>query len=376
MQHVFRHCGIIGIIWLGALALPLPVRAADEPVPAPAAAVQSEFSYENATIVEDVTWRGNVRITGSLVVAPQATIRIEPGTAVRFIDPATARQKPRLVVMGRLHCGGTPDNPVRFTTATPGPGAAWGGILFLASGKRNLLEHLTLDGAQTGIEAQFSNLEVRGAVISGAVTGMILRDSTLTLAASSISNCRTGLDIRDSETDLRETVLAANPLGIRADHSTLTLASVSVRESDQRGITAEECRIRINGGEIAGNRVGAAFRGGEGQLLQTRFTGNRELGLHLNGARFRIHRTLFADNSRDAIRADNARAVIWGSSFSGNGGYNLATSGSEPVNALLNWWGGIDEAAITAKISDAAPDPGAGRVTIFPWLPEQPAAVP
>ena len=48
------------------------------------AAEQATSVYDGAVLTEDVTWRGSILVRGFVVVAPQATLRIEPGTVVRF----------------------------------------------------------------------------------------------------------------------------------------------------------------------------------------------------------------------------------------------------------------------------------------------------
>ncbi|NTW81717.1 MAG: hypothetical protein HGB32_16490, partial [Geobacteraceae bacterium] len=53
------------------------------------AAEQPAAVYDGAVITEDVTWRGSILVRGFVVVAPQATLRIDPGTIVRFTATAT-----------------------------------------------------------------------------------------------------------------------------------------------------------------------------------------------------------------------------------------------------------------------------------------------
>jgi len=341
------------------------------------AVTQGDNSYEDITITEDVTWRGTVLIRGSLVIAPQTTLRIEPGTVVRFMKSAVKRQAPRLVVMGRLSCNGTPDRPViltsNFKEAVRGD---WGGLLFLSSEKRNIIENCRIEGAETAIEAHFSQFTAKGVTIARAVNGLMLRDSTATLSMAVISNCETGLEAHDSELDLRDWTLVDNRRGIAAYRSTLVLATVTVRGSDQQGVLAEECRIKFSSCELADNNVGVRLKGGEGQLLMSRFVRNRDAGLHLTGARIKVYRCLFADNVRDGMRVDDGRGVVWASAFSGNGGYNLANAGREDVTAVQNWWGSSDESTIVAKILDAARDAGLGKIVFGPWLSEKPTVLP
>lgn len=372
-SRLLRHlCGAIGAILAGALLMPACGNALDaQPAPRDRGAVvdRGDISYENVTITEDVTWRGTVLVRGGVVVAPQATLRIEPGTVVRFMRSVITRQSPRLVVMGRLQCNGTADKPVllapNFSEAGRGD---WGGVLLLSSEKRNLFEHCRIEGAETAIEARFSTFSAKGVTIARAVTGLLLRDSTATLAVLGVSACGTGLESHDSEIELRVGTLAENRQGIVAHRSALALTGVDVRGSDQHGILADECRIRFNSCELAGNGVGALLKGGEGQIILSRFVRNRESGLHLAGARIKVQRCLFADSRGDGMRVEDGRGAVWASAFSGNGGCNLANTGREVVSAVQNWWGSNDETAITAKLL--------GAVVFAPWLAERPAGVP
>lgn len=338
---------------------------------------QSEISYENATLTEDVTWRGSVLVRGYLVIAPQATVRIEPGTTVRFMQSPILRQVPRFVVMGRLHCSGTAKQPVLLTpnVAEPAPGD-WGGILFLSSEKRNQLEHVRIEGATTGIDARFSTVAITESAISRSTVGILLRDSTARLTAIDVSACETGLEAFDSELDLRNSSVVHNRCGIAARRTTLVLQGVSVKESEQRGIIADECRIRFNSCELVGNADGVRLGKTEGQIVRSRFVGNRGVGLVLESSRLKIHQSLFADTVGDGIRMDDGQSVIWESAFYGNSGYNLVNRGRERVSAVWNWWGGTREADITAKFFDAAKNAGSGLISFFPWLPEKPVAVP
>ena len=338
---------------------------------------RGDSSYEDLTITEDMTWRGTVLVRGSLVVAPQATLRIEPGTVVRFMRSAIMQQTPRLVVLGRLQCIGTADKPVllapHFLEAARGD---WGGVLFLSSEKRNQLENCRIEGADTAIEAHFSSFSAKGVTIARSGTGVLLRDSTATLSMAAISACETGLGSHDSELDLREATVTDNRRGIAAYRSTLVLASVKVTGSDQEGVLGEECRIRFSSCEVADNGVGALLKGGEGQVLMSRFVRNRNAGLHLAKARIKVQRCLFGDNLADGMRVEDGRGVVWASIFSGNGGYNLANAGSEVVSAVQNWWGSNDESMIVAKVFDASRDARRGAVIVAPWLAEKPAVLP
>ena len=337
---------------------------------------QGDFSYENATLVEDITWRGTVLVRGYLVIAPQATLRIEPGTVVRFMKSPIMRQIPRLVVMGRIQCNGTVEKPVlfapNFAEAAKGD---WGGVLLLSTEKRNQCDNIRFEGAETAIEARFSIFTAKGVTINRTGTGLLLRDSVVALTTAVISDCEIGLEVHDSELDLREGTLTNNRKGILAYRSSLALTMVNVKGSEQ-GIMANECRVKFNSCATALNGVGALLKGGEGQILMSRFEKNGDVGLHLSGARIKVQGCLFANNQGDGIRMDDGRGIVWASAFSGNSGYNLANNGQEDVSAMQNWWGSNDEATIMAKLLDSSKNTRYGAVKVYPWLADKPLALP
>jgi hypothetical protein len=144
----------------------------------------------------------------------------------------------------------------------------------------------------------------------------------------------------------------------------------------QTGLEADECRIKITGGEFSANALGVRIKGGEGEISMTRFLRNRQTALHLSGSRLKIQRCRFAENLQDALRIEDGRALLMNNAFSSNGRFNLFNAGNEVVNARLNWWGGTDLSLVLQKIHDVSRDKNTGAVQIFPWLNEKPALMP
>lgn len=354
--------------------------AAEAPLPQVLRPVvpQIPLTYENATITEDVSWRGSVVVKGALVVAPQTTLRIEPGTEIRFMSSGGSLQLPRLVVMGRIEGIGSPDRPILFTSgsAVPLKKAAWGGILLLSSEKRNQLEHCRIEGAETALEGRFSNVSLKSVAVSASISGIVLRDSTAGVSQSNVSGCDTGIEALDSELELRDTALVRNRRGAALFRSSVTMSSVTVTGNSQLGILAEEGRIKLTSCEVSGNGVGAHIKGGEGQLFMCRFMRNSVTGLHLAAARLKVNRCRISENLRDGLKLEDGRATVWGNAFGGNGGYNLVNAGSESISAPLNWWGAGDEASVKGKLSDIIRDGRSGVVNVYPWLLEKPALLP
>jgi hypothetical protein len=338
---------------------------------------QAETVYQDSTLNEDVSWRGNILVKGYLVIAPQATLRIEPGTVVRFTSGSDSRQLPRLVIMGRVQAVGTGERPIQFVSRQNNPTkSSWGGILLLSSEKRNQFEHCRIEGSQAAIEARFSSISVKNVTVINSTGGIILNDSIATIVGATITSCNTGLESSDSELDLKDSTISHNLTGMALDRSSIIMSSVSVTRNTQKAISGNDCRIRMNSCDVSDNAVGADIKGGEGQLLMSRFMRNRDTALHITAARLKIHRCRISDNARNGLSLEDGRATIWGSDISNNGELNLVYSGRERVSAVRNWWGTADESALMAKIKSGNSDARSSLLHVYPWLTEKPAVLP
>jgi hypothetical protein len=377
VRSFFRFVLIMSL-WLLQLCPAAITSAASEPQSPRPVVTRIPTVYENATITEDVIWRGTVVVKGSLVIAPQATLRIEPGTEIRFIAAKGSGQLPRLIVMGRIQGAGTLDKPILFTSDSAAPVniGTWGGILLLSTEKRNQLEHCRIEYAETALEGRFSSISLKSVSITLSLTGVILRDSTAGVTLSNISDCETGIEAHDSELEMRDSSVARNRRGAALFSSSVVMSSMTVTGNSRHGVLAEEGRIKMTSCEISGNGVGAYIEGGEGQLFMCKFVRNIETALHLAAARLKVNRCQISENFRDGLKLDDGNATIWGNIFSGNGGFNLVNAGPESISASLNWWGAGDESSVMSKLFDVTRDGRLGVVNVFPWLLEKPVLLP
>jgi hypothetical protein len=337
---------------------------------------QVQTVYDGAVLTEDSTWSGSVLVRNSVVVAPQATLRIEPGTVVRFAATA-AGQLPNLVIQGRLHAAGTAEQPVLFTSerAKP-PRGSWGGIVFLATEKRNLLEHSRIESAITGVDVRFSTVTLKSVTIVRSQTGILINDGVVQMTGGTVSESETGIEAHQSEFDGRDITVESCQYACIGTHSALVLTSPRVANNGQTGLDAQECRLRITGGEFAGNTMSARVTEGEGQIVMARFLLNRQTALQLNGSRLKIQRCLFTENLQDGVRVEDDRSLLLNNAFISNGGFHLYNAGRQTADARQNWWGTVDPTLIRKKIRDTAFDTAAGTVQISPWLSEKPLLIP
>lgn len=330
------------------------------------------------TITEDTVLRGAVLVKGSLVVAPQATLRLEAGTVVRFAGNMTANLLPRLVVQGRLVVNGTALKPVLLSAALADVVAGdWGGVVFLNSEKKNTLEHCRIEGAHTGIAAHYSQFSGRGLQISRAQEGIALYDSEASLQGTVLSRCDLAIRLADSELDLKDSTLRESRLGLLAKRSSFTMTNDKVLNNSQEGVVTEQSRFRISNSLFAENRSGARFVEGDGQIFLCSFQQNREHGVELRGVRIKLRNSSFSRNAGLGLLLDDARGMLTSSAISNNAGGNLKSVGQEPFAAELNWWGSADAAVVAAGILESRRNgDGSSLVSISPFLKERPATAP
>ena len=341
-----------------------------------AAAEHRSSEYTEAVISEDLTWRGIVIVRGFVVVAPQATLRIEPGTVIRFAKTANGHL-PNLVVDGRINAAGSTEQPIVFTSDTAAPSRGeWGGIVLLSTEKRNQLDHCRIRYARSGIDARFSSVTMNSVSIDQALTGLLAHDSIVQISGGSMTDSATGMEIHNSEFEAKGIKISSCQRGALFYSSAVLLSSPKITNNLQSGLEISDCRLKITSGVISGNEIGVTIKGGEGQLFMTGFQRNKQTALQLHGSRIKIQRCLFADNIKDAIRADDGMALLMNNAFSGNDGYNLYNAGSETIAALQNWWGTTDRQEIRDKIYDLSRNKNTGIVDIYPWLNEKPQLMP
>ena len=326
--------------------------------------------YGDRLLSEDTVWRGEVLVEGVVAVAPQATLSIEPGTVVRFRRKGA--QAPLLIVQGRIVAAGTRKTPVLFssTFVTPAPGD-WQGIMLLGSEKKNLLENCRIEGAETGIEALFSNLTLKGVLSEHAGTGMTFQDSLVSMDAVVVSNCDTALRFSDSEATLRKLNVTGNRQGLTALRSSLFLLEANFSGNLAAAFFGDAGRVKIQGGSVLGNGSGVTLVGCEGSVTGARLLKNREFGLSLAASRVRVISNVISGNGNNGVIVTDGSAVAWGNAIFENSGYDFYNAGVEDFRAPGNWWGGT-----APKIFDIN---GRSRVLFAPVLgarPQPPLAQP
>jgi parallel beta-helix repeat protein len=138
-----------------SLALALPAL--------PAAAGTGERVLRGSILADD-SWSGIVTVVGQLVVKKGVTLRILPGTTVRFPwldEDANGIGDGELTVEGRLLARGTKDLPIMFTSARESPAPKDWTFVMISTSRGSVLEHCVFEYAFTGLQVHLSSAVVR-----------------------------------------------------------------------------------------------------------------------------------------------------------------------------------------------------------------------
>jgi hypothetical protein len=136
-----------------------------------ATAVAAPVEWVRASVDDDVSWSGEIALTQSVVVSPNGTLRILPGTKIRV----PAGKGISLSVSGRLSIdGGGGSDAVLFLPEKPrGARDQWEGIRLIAGEKGpTVLSGFRLEGAREGVAVSEAEVTIRDAVFSGCETAV------------------------------------------------------------------------------------------------------------------------------------------------------------------------------------------------------------
>lgn len=331
-----------------------------------------DFSYRDGILTEDTAWYGDVLIEGGLTIAPQTTLTVKNGTVVRFRDSRTSAARGVLLVQGRIVVNGSADKPAIFTAAGENaPAADWQGIVLMGSGKKNLIEHCRVEGAETGLDASFSNVTLKNAFFGKCRTGLRMQDSLVVMNGGGAGECGAGLILYDSEADIRSADFYGNRLGIFAARSSLSLSDSGLSGNNLLALKADSCRLGISGNAFVANGSGLCLVACEGSVTANRIAQSAAYGLILTQSRVKVSANEIERNAKVGLRIEDGKGVAWGNSLFANGDYDLYNGGIEEFRAIGNWWGGT-VADIAGRIYDRSMDDSRGRVLYLPVLQTRP----
>lgn len=291
-----------------------------------------------ATYREDVSWQGKVLLDGWITVAPQATLTVAPGTAIRMSRGSGIH------VLGRIDVKGTAANPVLVTSLNQEPLAGdWRGIVLSGSEKKNSFEHVRIEGAETALLARFSSFSASGISIGRAITGLRLQESVISISDGRVSDNDSGIVADNSELTLGGVLIENNRNGISLHASSLLSRDLNLANNGQLGLAADASQLKLERFIVSGSETGARITKGEGTVTGSIFRGNSEAGAVLTACRIRLNDNRFTGNGIGLQTSDNM-PVLWNNALVDNKSYNLLYLGEEMFYVGGNWFGSAGSA--------------------------------
>jgi len=327
-----------------------------------------ELKLGSMVLEGDTRWSGTLLIDGMVTVSPNTTLKVMPGSVIRFAANSG------ILVYGRIALQGTPESPIIITSVyeTAGP-SDWNGIFLAGTEKNNTFEHIVIRGADTAIQASFSALEANSILIEDASTALKLSNSTATVRNSAIFSSPAGILATKSEIDLVSTTFDRNGSALTLNSSALTAVNVKLRNSAQTAFTAENSHVKLDGMLFSFNLNGIRTTGCDGSITNSSFISNKE-----TAAIFTASNLKFSDNhvsgSRVGLQLDDNSPALWRNSISGNSSYNLLYLGNERYFAGGNWLGQANRESQEIAVFSKQP----GALLTAPLLavdPHPPAAL-
>lgn len=320
------------------------------------------FRFSSKMIVEDTLWQGAIQINGMITVAEQATLTIKPGTVVRFGADSG------LLVLGRVVAKGTSELPVLFTSNYLHPAPAdWYGIVLTGTAKKNIFEHLKLQGAETAIHSRFSSSELSYLSVDNSSVALTFADSIAAIKEVAISDCPVGISSLKSEVELESVAVDKGEIGLTVTSSSLSADKLKVSRSTQSALIAEKCQLKVEKSVFSNNASGAMVIDCGGSFTTSKFIANSETAVVLSGSLIRFSANLVS-GSKVGLQLIDSSPSVWGNSIYGNSSYNLLYSGDEHIYLGGNWFGAVNSASVYNTVFSKRPD----AIKLLPLLATDP----
>lgn len=311
----------------------------------------------------DSEWRGEVYVNGGITVMPAATLTIQPGTLVRFTKGSA------LHVLGRIVVKGSVESPVRLTSVyREAQESDWGGIYLSGSEKRNLFEHVVIEGADAALVARFSSFAADHVVIGSSARGLQLQSANATVTNSAFTVPVTAISAVKSELFLEKCSISGGQSGVVINSSAVEAIDMSITSCRLTAFSAGASQLKLSGFAVSACQTALRLSSCDGSISDSAFTGNLETGVVLGGSNLRFTGNIVSGN-RVGIQLDDNLVALWANTIVANSSYNLIYLGDEPLFAGGNNFGSASTVENENKLFSKRP----GTVQIVPLLTTAPA---
>lgn len=275
------------------------------------------LALSTKVLTVDSDWRGTVYINGGITVAPAATLTIHPGTVVRFAKGSGIQ------VLGRIVIKGTPENPVRLASLyRESQGSDWSGIFLSGTAKKNVFEHVVIQGADTAVFARFSSLSVDFVTIDSSASGLQLQSSTANITNTGIVGAITAISGIKSEIYMEQCSVTSGQSGMSFITSAVEAREISFKSCRLTAFTATASQLKLDRISVSGCQSAMHLTLCDGSVRESSFNNNLETGVVLNGSNLRFTGNTLVGN-KVGIQVDDNLPSLWANTIAGNSSYNL-----------------------------------------------------
>jgi nitrous oxidase accessory protein NosD len=138
-------------------------------------------SWSQATVLTtDTLWKGEVVLTGDILVPQGVTLTIAPGTVIRVSSAESTKTDPEylsplveLTVRGTLRAAGDSRAPITFVAAGVRKESAWAGVI-IDNGNASL-RHCRIESAETALHLLNGSLDLNDSTLSGNRYGVVIQ---------------------------------------------------------------------------------------------------------------------------------------------------------------------------------------------------------
>jgi hypothetical protein len=292
------------------------------------------------TIATDMTWNGEVHVTGDVLVPKGVTLTISPGTTVKFKHSRDYKNMSRGVLRvneGTIKAIGTAKDPIWFTSDATDPiNGDWEGISIENSKRDNQIQYVIIEYAFIGIRFWTS---------SGTVANSIIR----WINAEGIYMERSNPIINNN------TIYATGFNGIAMEQfNDVIIRNNKIINNQGSGIHGEATKAVIENNIIRDSGTGITFDDFSEITLRNNLIENiRKEGVHfVNNATGNVYTNKIRNNGT-AIVSLGSKLIANNNDIYGNT-RNLDLNTMAVVDLRNNWWGTINEGEILGKIQSDA----------------------
>ncbi len=187
MSRLF--CTFTRYLLLGALSLTL------------AGCLAERMQVVQGVLHGELTWRGDILITGDVILEEDVKLTILPGTRVRFMSaagPDGLVDHPHfpgseLIIKGQIHAVGTPSEPILFEAVDPHAIAGFWGAINLFSSQDAVFEYCIFRQADSAIHSWDSHVSIKQSLFENNQVGVRFNDSEILVENNLFRNNHTGV---------------------------------------------------------------------------------------------------------------------------------------------------------------------------------------